>query len=436
MTERKTDFLILGAGISGCAAAREFQSRGADYLLLERNPEPGGLTRSINLDRGHFDYTGHFLHLARTSSPSGLPHAGQRDEDWSLIERKAAILVGNRLVPAPFQYNLHALPAKKRMELWRSYENRLDIPKPKSFQEYLLSGFGAGIGESFLFPYNEKLQAVSLDRLTPEVANRFFPTPDAVMIRSGLNRPKSGAPFGYSASFWYPKAGGIGRLASGLAQGLTSLEVNRPVLRIDVRRKTVQTPDGRIRYRTLLTSIPLRDFCALNADERFRRIASSLSHNRVLSLNLLFDGPAAPIFRGLHWIYLPDKDLPFYRIGFYSHLPVEFVPPKMTSVYVEAAVAAGDPRPPLPDLVERIFCSLEQRDWIDRKRISVAAVNWIDCAYIHFTPPRKRILPGLWRAMADRSIHPIGRYGRWDYLSMEDSILSGVETARRLLEKA
>jgi protoporphyrinogen oxidase len=162
----------------------------------------------------------------------------------------------------------------------------------------------------------------------------------------------------------------------------------------------------------------------------------SMRHTRLLSLNLLWTGPAAPNFRDLHWVYLPEKDLPFYRIGFYSHLPVEFVQPGMTSVYVEAAVAADDLRPPLPDLVERCMSSLEKRGWVERKEILAAAINWIDCAYVHFTPQRRRILPGLLRALADRGVHPIGRYGLWDYLSMEDSILSGVETARRLLKRA
>ena len=67
---KKTDILIAGAGIAGCAAANELKFKGIDYLLVEKNIDPGGLTRSISLGDAHFDYTGHFLNLARFKSPA------------------------------------------------------------------------------------------------------------------------------------------------------------------------------------------------------------------------------------------------------------------------------------------------------------------------------------------------------------------------------
>ena len=84
MLQEKADILIAGAGIAGCAAARELQSHGLDYLLLEKNVEPGGLTRSISAGEAHFDYTGHFMHLTQCKSPASIPYANQNDRVYHL----------------------------------------------------------------------------------------------------------------------------------------------------------------------------------------------------------------------------------------------------------------------------------------------------------------------------------------------------------------
>ena len=429
----KTDILVLGAGISGCAAAQELQAKGADYLLLEKNAEPGGLTRSINVGEGHFDYTGHFLHLARCQSPAEIPYAKQRDDDWQLVKRRSVAFAAGRAVPAPLQYNLFGLPEKIREKCLREFENRPHLPSPISFKEYLISGFGTGICDLFLTPYNEKLLAVSLDDLVPEAANRFFPKPDEKIVRNGFLRPKKIEPVGYSSSFWYPKRHGIGLLAAGLAEELSALKACCPAERLDLSRKLVHTPLGPVRYERLISSLPLKFLCRISDHPKLKRLGDSLSHNRVLCLNLLLQGCFHKDFDGCHWIYVPDRNIPFYRLGIYSHLPVAFVPAFHTALYVEIAYGMDAPLPPLDGIIRKVFSSLEKLRWVSRKDCRVISANWIDCAYVHFTPGRRKVLPQIMAILREKDIHPIGRYGLWDYTSMEDSIYSGVETARKLL---
>ncbi len=47
-----------------------------------------------------------------------------------------------------------------------------------------------------------------------------------------------------------------------------------------------------------------------------------------------------------------------------------------------------------------------------------------------FDRARRRVLPRLLRWYVERGIVPIGRYGAWDYLSMEDCLIHGREVAR------
>ena len=57
----------------------------------------------------------------------------------------------------------------------------------------------------------------------------------------------------------------------------------------------------------------------------------------------------------------------------------------------------------------------------------------IPSAYVIFDRHRQKHLDSLIDYLVARDIHTAGRYGRWDYYSMEDSILSGKAAAEEIL---
>ena len=59
----KVKYLILGAGVAGLTFARKLKDFGEDdFLILEREEEPGGLCRSTEVDGSPFDIGGgHFV---------------------------------------------------------------------------------------------------------------------------------------------------------------------------------------------------------------------------------------------------------------------------------------------------------------------------------------------------------------------------------------
>jgi UDP-galactopyranose mutase len=58
----------------------------------------------------------------------------------------------------------------------------------------------------------------------------------------------------------------------------------------------------------------------------------------------------------------------------------------------------------------------------------------IDYAYVLFDRHRQQYLPELIEFLAAGNVFTCGRYGEWDYYSMEDSILSGKRAAERAVE--
>ena len=427
-----TDVVIVGAGISGCAAAQECETRGLDYRLLEQNAEPGGLTRSIDIGEALFDYTGHFLHLARWSKPSEIPHAGQRDSDWVRVRKKSAVHFGRRLVRAPFQYHLGDLPVRLGRRCLDDFRRRPVAAPSASFRDHLLSAFGRRMAEIFFFPYNEKIHARSLDRLTGDMGTRFFPGGDPRLVERGFARPDAPGPSQYNTFFWYPRKGGIGVLARGLARDLRHLRTACRVERLDLDRRILWTTEGQIAFRRLISSAPLQWLCELSTDDRLRRWWRKLGCSRVLCLNLLVRGALPSMFSGCQWVYVPGRDIPFYRFGVYSHLPARFGPPGTTALYVEAAFPGEAARPGASVVVDDILASVEKLRWVRRSDVLAAAAQWIDPAYVRFDEGRPAAVKDIFGLLAERGVSCVGRYGRWDYLSMEDSIASGLEAVRRL----
>jgi len=186
----RTNIAVLGGGLSGLAAACALEEAHADYILFERRPELGGFTRTAKVGDFCFDYTGHFLHLARYSSPARVPYANLRDEDWMLIPRKACCYVANSMVTAPLQYHLGELPQDVLEKCAKSYDERLSEVRdtPRNFKEYLVHSFGRSVAELFLIPQNEKTLATSVDRLSVRAVRRFFPVADDAVIRRGMKK--------------------------------------------------------------------------------------------------------------------------------------------------------------------------------------------------------------------------------------------------------
>jgi protoporphyrinogen oxidase len=68
-------------------------------------------------------------------------------------------------------------------------------------------------------------------------------------------------------------------------------------------------------------------------------------------------------------------------------------------------------------------------------RILTRHVLDIRFAYVVFDEHRQAHVEDLIDYLESRDIVTAGRYGRWDYFSMEDSILSGKSAAEKILAK-
>ena len=413
----ETRYLIVGAGISGLTFADWVKSD--DYLICEADAEIGGYCKTVQQDGFVWDYSGHFFHFRHPEIERYLVDRmkGQRVLE---VEKRSLIHWKGDHVDFPFQKNIHQLPKEDFAAALHDLYFREDAPAA-SFQEMLYAKFGRSIAEMFLVPYNEKLYATDLSTLDVDAMGRFFPYADIDEVIRNFRASDNAS---YNASFTYPEGGAI-QYVHALMQGVDEgrLSLQERVERIDLEAKTATTSKGRtIRFEALISSAPLPKLLGMTG---IAHDTEAFTWNQVLVFNLGFDrkGP-----EGVHWIYYPQRELCFYRLGFYDNI---FGTDRM-SMYVEI----GYPHGSVIDEAEvarakaQVLADLAKCGVVDGHQLLSSHSVVLDPAYVHITKRSIAEVTRLKAALATRGVYSTGRYGSWTYCSIEDNIVE----ARALAE--
>jgi len=404
-----TRYLIVGAGVSGLSFADWL--RDDDYLIVEAESEIGGYCRTVKRDGFVWDYAGHFFHFRDPEIERYLVDR-MGAADVLRVQRESRVWYGGQYVDFPFQKNIHQLPEAEYQQCVRDLQNR---PKREgsNFKEMLYARYGRGIAEKFLIPYNEKLYAINLAALDPEAMGRFFPHASEKEI---LGHADSARSSGYNATFTYPE-GGAAQYIDALAQGVRpgGVALNERVTGIDLQSKVATTTEREIRYEVLVSTAPLVSLltlCGIPYD------ASVFSHNKVQVFNLGFDSKGPP---DVHWVYYPQRDISFYRVGFYDNI---FDSDRM-SLYVELGIPwdvelSPDDRGALKS---RVIVDLQTCGVVENQTLIASHDVLLDPAYVHIT--RSSIAEAATKRglLAAQDVYSIGRYGAWTYCSIEDNII-------------
>jgi len=76
------------------------------------------------------------------------------------LVRESWIIIGETWIPYPFQNNLRYLPKEVQLNcLFGAAKAAFGrgAESPTNFEEWIVSTFGEGIAEAFMFPYNSKV---------------------------------------------------------------------------------------------------------------------------------------------------------------------------------------------------------------------------------------------------------------------------------------
>ncbi len=427
--------VILGAGLTGLSTAYHLED--VPSVVLERENEAGGLCRTHVEEGFTFDCTGHLLHL-RDASVSALVRR-LLPGGLARHERRAQIYSNGVLTPYPFQANLHGLPIEvvkecilgfMEAQLQREREGDRD-PAGMSFREWCLATFGQGIAKHFMIPYNSKLWRTDLNEIECGWVSWSIPRPSLREILDGaFGSTVKG--LGYNPTFLYPRRRGISVLPEALAERCPEIRLNETVEKVDAGARTVRLASGAtIGYERLVSTIPLDRLLSITSGlpSDLPAVARRLRAVRVLNISLGID--RASVSKA-HWIYFPASDVSFYRVGFPSNLSVHLAPRGCSSLYVERSLHRDEPFRP-DDAIDAAVEDLRRlRVLRSGDRVVYSRLSVLDPAYVIYDRFRASRVPVVLESLERLGIHSAGRFGFWEYSSMESAIRAGMNLAARI----
>lgn len=424
--------IIIGAGLAGLSCAYHLKD---DYVIFEKEEYAGGLCWSVDLDGFVFDKSIHILY-------SGDPYASSLIKDVLLKgnfisqPRESYIYSKGVYTEYPFQAHTYGLPAEVIEEcllgvIKARYESD-GKPAPTNFAEWIYSNFGEGIAKHFMIPYNTRQWAISPELMGFAWIEGRVPMPKVEEVLRGALFPP-GKKFGPNAEFWYPETGGIKSLPLGFLPHVKNLSLNTCVEKIDTKRKAVVLSNGEDEsYENIVSTMPLPVLIRM-LDEVTQAVldaTNSLEYNTIHTINLCID---APTISDMHWIYFPEDTTIFHRLSFMMNFSPRNAPPGKSSITVEISESKYK-KINSETIVEDTIRDLIKLGFIESKdAVANHCKMTLTPAYVIYDLNHRANVDLVKGFLESKNIHACGRFGDWEYLNMDHSILSGKRVAETLM---
>lgn len=420
--------MILGAGITGLSAGWS-----SGLPIYEAEEEPGGICSSYYIRPGdttrlhHVPKDGEAYrfevgggHWIFGGDPLVLQFISSLTSIRSYVRKSSVFFPAQGLfVPYPIQHHLGHLGKEVAI---RALTEILTGTKrtPRTMAEWIEDSFGPTLTKIFFGPFHELYTAGLWKQIAPQDSYKS-PVSIPLAVQGAFDRTP---PVGYNATFVYPVEG-LNTLAQRMAEQC-KIHYGKRVVRIDVSRKEVIFSDGDgVFYELLISTLPLNkmvEMTGLEIDE------PPDPYTSVLVLNIGAErGTECP---SDHWVYVPESRAGFHRVGFYSNVDALFLPrsaqinQSRVSIYVERSFRGGE-HPTHADIEnykKLVMQELKEWGWIGE--VEVVDSSWIEVAYTWSWPGsnwRHKALAALER----HGIYQVGRYGRWVFQGIADSIRDG-----------
>ena len=231
-TQSEHRILVVGAGITGLAAAWQLQQAGLSVEVHEATAEPGGLLEPIRFRGIPCDRGSHRIHP--TAHP--LLQTITADAGWRERPRKGRLVLGGRQMAYPLQVGdfLRGLGPKTathmglnfltrpgaRIGFKRWEQDRKEASDDIGFQSFVTQRVGHRAYSQFYAPYVEKVCGLSPDEISQTVAKARISTASPLTTLKKALRPSEPA----DETFLYP-AGGMTALIDHLLTGLALEDV-------------------------------------------------------------------------------------------------------------------------------------------------------------------------------------------------------------------
>lgn len=422
----REDLLIVGAGPAGLALSYAWRE---GSRILEQAREVGGLCRTIEFGGGVFDIGGHSFH-------SPHPQVQALVEDlmagrWHTQRRDARVYFQGELIDYPFQRHFDQISDPAIVaECRRSLPRAGATDAPNNFEDWIVARFGEGIARHFMLPYNRKLWARDLRRMSCEWVNERIVGGEVSAGGAGVQNRR---PLVEQSQVGYPAEGGFGEIFQAMAKHCGPIEFGQEVLHIDPLRRTAQTSSGEIwAWTRLVSTMPLpallRTINGCPSD-----LIADAERLEFVSLKVLLILVAKPLGGQPQRVYLADPQVPAHKIAFNHTSSPHLRRRPAHAIICEISHSPEKPPGSDADIADSMVQWLADCGLIDaREDVVETRIVDVEYGYPVYTPERAAIVEKARAYLAQFDIHTIGRLGGWDYVNSDACIRQGLDLAASL----
>ena len=439
--------IVLGAGLSGLAAAWKLSAEGIKVELIEKEGSLGGIASSVRRNGYTFDYGPHRFHTKDDkllSEMKALVGPGFRE-----LYRKSSI----RLKGEYFSYPLEGRDLILKMnplvsaQAFMDYgltvlKNRLSPRPDSSFESWVVNRFGRTLYEMYFGPYTAKLWGIAPNKISMHWASQRISLMNLWDVFARLFKNSTDAPRTYISKFYYPEHG-ISQLAEELGN---SIKVYKGAVLLESQVKELIWDNGnikKIRFQQegcwkereadfFISTIPITDLVKASRPILPDRVVAASDRLRYRAIVFLFMVVSRDSISDDHWIYYPEKDFIFNRIYEPKNFSPKLTIPGTTSLCVEISCDQGDVvwEAGQDTIFEKIMRSFKKSHILDRSEVKDYFVGRLSHAYPVYQIGYEQSLGKLLDfAHSTENLITTDRQGLFRYGNMDHAIDMGIKAA-------
>jgi len=452
MSQRKK-IIIIGAGPAGLAAAWELARKGQEIIVLEKQDQVGGISKTINHNGYRFDTGGHrFWTKDKEVQDFWQQILG---DEFLTRPRLSRIFYKNKF----FYYPLKALNALINLGVVESlcvilnyaYTKIVRFLKPRvavNYEQWISDRFGKRLYQIFFETYTQKVWGITPDKIGAEWAAQRIQNLSLIRaIIDALGLSKKGKVKTLIDEFQYPKFG-PGQMYDQVAEEIKKkggqIRIKTEVVGVNILDNTIKSiiikdknGQNELSADSFISSMPLSELIQNmlpNAPTPVLMANKKLWYRNLITVNFIIDKKDVMPDT---WIYIHDQKIKAGRLqNFKNWSPFMSLDENKTNVGLEYFSTRGDE---IDNLSDNDLIKLGKEDWAklglgNKDNIEDAFVVRVYDAY-----PVYQI--GYYEALNEvvnyvkqfDNLQIIGRGGMYRYNNMDHSILTGLYAARNIL---
>lgn len=414
--------VILGAGISGISTGYHLSKKGIINTVFEKDSDWGGLCGNFEVNGFRFDKA---IHLSFT----------ENEYVKELFSKSCEYITHNPLaynyykgswLKHPAQNNLQPLSLGEKIEIISDFaENNNKKENIENYEEWLKAQYGNSFSENFPIPYTRKYWTLEAKDLSITwVGNRMY-QPNIKEVLKGAFESDTPNTY-YAKEMRYPKVGGYKSFLE-LMRKDCDIKLNKEVIEINSSEKIVYFEDGSTQnYDELISSIPLPNYASLikNIPHEVKQACERLKFTSIALVSIGLSKPDIPKYL---WFYIYDEDILASRCYSPSIKSPDNAPEGCSSFQFEIYFSKDKPLTLNNDeLIEHILEKSEEMNVFNHDDAIVKDCRVLEYGNVIFyhdmEDDRKIVLDFLEK----NNIKTVGRFGKWEYLWSDQSLMSGI----------